>query len=165
MRRLVVLLGSNVQPARHLAAATAALARRYTVADVSPCFRTRPVGDVDQPDFLNAAALLVTNDDPAAVERVLHAIERDLGRVRDPGRPCGPRTIDLDLALVEGVAEGPGAPHPLLTSEPFAAVPVARVAPDLVHPHTGETMARIASALVAARPDAAVELAPEAAHG
>ncbi len=165
MRRTVVLMGSNVQPERHMAKATTALARAYRVAAVSPAFRTRPVGDRDQPDFLNAAAVLLTDDDPSAVERVLHAIESDLGRVRDPARPCGPRTIDLDIVVVEGVAEGPGAPDPLLLTEPFAALPVASVAPDLVHPGTGATMAEIARRLLAARPDAVAGHGGEAADG
>ena len=99
MRRVVVLMGSNLEPARHLREAVAALSRVYRVASVSPTFHTRPVGDPDQPDFLNAAAVLVTDDDPVTVERTLHAIETDLGRVRDPARPCGPRTIDLDILV------------------------------------------------------------------
>ena len=56
---------------------------------------------------------------------------------------------------MEGVADGPGAPHPLILKEPFAALPVAHVAPDLVHPQTGETMAEVAAGLAASRPDAA----------
>ncbi len=72
------------------------------VVAVSTFRETDPVGYVDQPRFLNAAAAIETSLRPDVLLGALLDIERELGRTRD-GPRYGPRTVDLDLLLMEGV--------------------------------------------------------------
>ena len=104
------------------------------VVAVSSFRETEPVGYLDQPRFVNAAAELETSLAPRELLDALLAVERDLGRTRD-GPRFGPRTIDLDL-LVYGdeVVDEPGleVPHPRLHERRFALELLAELAPGLV---------------------------------
>jgi 2-amino-4-hydroxy-6-hydroxymethyldihydropteridine diphosphokinase len=164
---MFVSLGSNVDPLPNLRRALAELRRRFTVVAASPVYRTAPVGDADQPDFWNMAVELESAKPPDEVQGELRRIEQLLGRRRDPGRPSGPRTADLDLVLVEGLSGRFGElrlPSPLVGSEAFVAVPLADIAPDLPHPLLDLPLARLARSLADAseRPPVAldVELEP-----
>jgi 2-amino-4-hydroxy-6-hydroxymethyldihydropteridine diphosphokinase len=109
---------------------------------VSSLYDTEPVGDVDQPNFLNAAAILDTELDPRQLLWNLMLIEKRLGRVRT--QRWGPRTIDLDLLLYgDELIEDPDlrVPHPEIIRRSFVLVPLVELEPRLVHPGTGETMA------------------------
>jgi 2-amino-4-hydroxy-6-hydroxymethyldihydropteridine diphosphokinase len=151
--RMFLSIGSNVEPRKNLALALAELARRFEVVAVSPAYRTAPVGDADQPDFWNLAAELATEETPQRVQRELRAIENALGRRRDPARPFGPRTVDLDLVLAGGLVGRFGdleLPSSLVQREAFVAVPLADIAPGFPHPLSGTTMAELARAALAA---------------
>ena len=116
------------------------------VVAVSSFRETDPVGVVDQPRFLNAAAELATTLVPRELLDALLAVERSLGRTRDGAR-YGPRTIDLDLLLHgdEDVDEpGLTVPHPRLPERAFALEPLHELDPDLVVPGHGpvETLLR-----------------------
>ena len=150
--RMFLSIGSNVEPRKNLALALVELARRFEVVAVSPAYRTAPVGDADQPDFWNLAAELATEETPQRVHRELRAIENALGRRRDPARPFGPRTVDLDLVLAGGLAGRFGdleLPSALVQREAFVAVPLADIAPEFPHPLLGTTMAELARAALA----------------
>ena len=111
------------------------------LARVSSFYETEPLGTVDQPWFLNAVAELDSDLSPGQVMWNLQRIERGLGRVRN--ERWGPRTIDLDLLLVdEGVIEEPGLtlPHPELLNRAFVLVPLIEIDPLLKHPVSGETL-------------------------
>jgi len=111
------------------------------LASVSSFYETEPVGPVEQPWFLNAAAKIDTELTAGQVLWNLQRIERGLGRVRR--EKWGPRTIDLDLLLADDVViEEPGleVPHPELLNRAFALVPLVELDPTLVHPVTGETL-------------------------
>jgi 2-amino-4-hydroxy-6-hydroxymethyldihydropteridine diphosphokinase len=109
------------------------------VVAVSSVRETEPVDYLDQPRFLNAAALVETDLAPRALLGRLLAVELTLGRRRE-GVPLGPRTIDLDLLLYgdESVVE-PGlvVPHPRLTERRFVLEPLYELDPDLVVPGRG----------------------------
>jgi 2-amino-4-hydroxy-6-hydroxymethyldihydropteridine diphosphokinase len=109
------------------------------VVRVSTLRQTEPVGYLDQPRFVNAAAELETSLSPRALLDALLAVERELGRTRE-GPRFGPRTIDLDL-LVYGdrVVDEPGLeiPHPRMHARRFALEPLAELAPALVVPGRG----------------------------
>jgi len=107
----------------------------------SSLYDTEPVGDVDQPNFLNAVAQLETDLPASQLLWNLQLIEKRLGRERT--RRWGPRVIDLDLLLYGDETieeENLRVPHPELTRRAFVLVPLVELEPLLVHPGTGETM-------------------------
>jgi len=108
---------------------------------VSSLYDTEPLGETEQPNFLNAVARLHTELPARQLLWNLHLIERRLGRVR--GRRWGPRTIDLDLLLYgDLVLDEPDlrVPHPELARRAFVLVPLLELEPGLVHPETGRTL-------------------------
>ena len=109
------------------------------VLELSGLRETAPVGNVDQPEFLNGAVAVETSLSPRGLLDALLRVERELGRVRD-GTQWGPRTIDLDL-LVYGdeVVDEPElrVPHPRVHERRFALEPLAELDPDLVVPGHG----------------------------
>ena len=129
-------LGSNLDdPLRQIARAFAALEQLEETRLVlrSRSYRTKPLGPVAQPDFVNAAAGLLTRLPADRLLEALQAAETLLGRVR-PAERWGPRRIDLDL-LVYGTARiaepGLSVPHPGLAERAFALAPLADIAPEL----------------------------------
>jgi 2-amino-4-hydroxy-6-hydroxymethyldihydropteridine diphosphokinase len=109
------------------------------VTAVSTFLDTAPVGIVDQPRFLNAAAAVETDLGARELLDGLLGIERRLGRNR-AGPRFGPRTIDLDLLLYgDEQIDEPGlqVPHPRLHERLFALEPLAELDPDLVVPGRG----------------------------
>lgn len=135
-------LGSNLgdPKARLLAALEAISALPGTAALVaSPFYRTAPFGPVAQPDFVNAAAGLLTTLAPEALHAELRALEQRLGR-RPPRERWGPREIDLDL-LVHGAErrDTPALtlPHPGIPQRDFVLYPLRDIAPDLSVPGLG----------------------------
>ena len=112
------------------------------VAGRSRVYETAPVGGPEQPDFLNAAILVECTLSPSALLEELLRIEVSLGRVRaaDEVR-FGPRTLDLDVLWIEGVAlDEPRltVPHPRLAGRAFALMPMLEVAPGAADPRTAE---------------------------
>jgi 2-amino-4-hydroxy-6-hydroxymethyldihydropteridine diphosphokinase len=141
-------LGSNIAPERNLPAAVAQLARLGRVEAVSSAWQTAPVGFTDQPDFLNAAVLLETTASAQALrEQAIAQIERGLRRVRTANKNA-PRTIDIDIMLFNHDVLSLGQrriPDPEVLERPFVAIPLAEIAPDYVHPETGQTLRQIAA--------------------
>jgi len=168
-RRAAVAFGSNLGPRRrHLACARAALAGLSTtrVRAASRPWQTRAVGPGRQADYLNAAFLLETRLEPAELLDALLAIERLRGRRRVAR--WGPRTLDLDLLLVDDllVDEPPEVvvPHPRLHERRFVLAPLAEIAPDWMHPRLGVSVAMLLERLGPAGPaDAAQPLDRDAA--
>jgi 2-amino-4-hydroxy-6-hydroxymethyldihydropteridine diphosphokinase len=117
------------------------------VLAVSSLRMTDPVGYLDQPRFLNGAAVVETSLGARELLERLLAIERSLGRERDPEARLGPRTIDLDL-LVFGTQtideRGLQVPHPRLSERRFALEPLAELDPALEVPGAGPVQALLA---------------------
>jgi 2-amino-4-hydroxy-6-hydroxymethyldihydropteridine diphosphokinase len=141
-----VALGANLgDPVAQVEAAIAALDRLPDSRLVarSRLYRTRPVGLLEQPDFINAAAALVTTVGAAAFHEALMTLERALGKV-PPAQRNGPRRIDLDLlAFAEQTVDLPElrVPHPRLHERAFVLYPLAELAPDLWIPGHGRVAA------------------------
>jgi 2-amino-4-hydroxy-6-hydroxymethyldihydropteridine diphosphokinase len=117
------------------------------VEAMSTLRETEPVGYVDQPPFLNGAAALRTELSPRAVLERLQQVEAALGRDRT-GRRFGPRTIDLDLLLYDGVqVNEPGLeiPHPRLVERRFVLEPLAELDSTLEVPGKGSVQALLAA--------------------
>lgn len=151
-----IALGSNLPspfggPTENLREAIRRIEELGHVLAISRFHVTAPVGYADQPDFLNAALLLETNLKPAALMQTLLQIELDMGRDRSGAiPPKGPRTIDLDLLLVDGlVLHGPvlTLPHPEMARRRFVLEPLAEIAPEMTDPVSGlsvkELLARL----------------------
>src|ERR687896_1077269 len=149
MARVYVGLGANLgRREANLESALALLRREpgVEVVAVSSFRETDPVGLVDQPRFLNAAAAVETDLSPRELLDRLLAVERALGRTRE-GPRFGPRTIDLDLLLYgDAVVREPGleVPHPRLHERRFALEPLAELDPALVVPGRGPVSALLA---------------------
>jgi len=154
---IVVGLGSNVEPERHLPEAVRRLAERAEVVAASSAWATAPVGPPGQLPFVNAAVLLRTALPPECVKpELLRPVEAAMGRVRGADR-FAPRPIDLDFVAWEGGelgGDGLEVPDPDLLRHAHVALPASEVAPEWVHPQRGETFAEIAARLVEALPAA-----------
>jgi 2-amino-4-hydroxy-6-hydroxymethyldihydropteridine diphosphokinase len=105
---------------------------------VSGWYLTQPVGVTEQEWYVNGAAALVTTGTALELLGHLLAIEKSMGRVRS--RKWEPRIIDLDVLLfgneiIDG--EDLKIPHPLMHLRRFVLVPLAEIAPDLIHPRLG----------------------------
>ena len=142
IRSFVGLGGNQGQPMRQLdlaVEAIAALPRSRLIAE-SPRYRTAPVGDPDQPEFINSVVALETALEPLDLLRGIQAIETRLGRRRDPARRWGPRAIDLDLLLYgDQIIHLPdlSVPHPRMTARGFVLAPLWDLAPEIELPGLG----------------------------
>ena len=114
----------------------------------SKLYRSRAWGRTDQPDFVNAVAMLQTGLDARELLDALLGIEHDAGRERRADERWGPRTLDLDLLLYgDAVIDEPGlhVPHPHLHERSFALVPLVEIAPDAMIPGIGSARAALAA--------------------
>ena len=146
-----VSLGSNLGDRHaHLDYAVSRLRTLFTNLRVSSYQDTDPVGVPDhQPLFLNAAAVGDTALGARSLLDALLAIERERGRERP--FPGAARTLDLDLVLYGNlVTDEPGliVPHPRFRERLFVLDPLAEIAPDLVDPVTGASVAELRAQLL-----------------
>lgn len=140
MTTVVVGIGSNIEPARHVQSALAALGTRFGALRVSPVYRSRAVG-FEGDDFYNLVAAFDSTEDVHAIDEALTAIERAHGRT--PGGPkFAARTLDLDLLLYgEAVLDEPGLllPRKEILDYAFVLQPLADLLGEQRHPLTGRT--------------------------
>ncbi len=136
-----IALGSNLEaPLTHIRKAFAelgALPKTRLIAR-SSLYRSAPVGNVNQPDFINAVAKLETELTPRMLLAALLDIERRHGRRRE--FPNAPRTLDLDLLLYNDLIyheHGLTLPHPRMHQRAFVLSPLHEVEPDCVIPGIG----------------------------
>lgn len=134
-RHVVLSMGSNLGDRRAaLRAGVDDLAATPGVAHVrvSSVYLTEPVGVVGQDDFLNIVVTADTVLEPLALLERANAVEAAHGRRRDPRVPHGPRTLDIDLVVVEGLTSATRRlrlPHPRAHERAFVLVPWAELEP------------------------------------
>ena len=132
-------LGSNLgNRADNLDMALKLLAQRMKVGRVSSMYDTEPIGNTDQPRFLNIACEVFTRLSPEGLLALGKGIEGKMGR---RGKSGEPRTIDIDILLYgDIVIDTPDLviPHPRMAERSFVMVPLAEIAPELVHPVSWE---------------------------
>ncbi|AUH51899.1 2-amino-4-hydroxy-6-hydroxymethyldihydropteridine diphosphokinase [Chromobacterium sp. ATCC 53434] len=144
-----VALGSNLeQPDRQVRAALAALGHLAgtTLLRHSSLYRTTPVGYADQPDFINAVALLDTALPPDGLLDELLALEQRFGRERSFRN--APRVLDLDLLYYDGIFLEDARltlPHPRMHQRAFVMAPLAEIAAGTVLPGVGDVSALAAA--------------------
>jgi len=98
MNRVIICLGSNIKPDRNIQQAKENLAQKYHVLAES-CFKvTKPVGKINQANFINGSVLIETTLTIEQLKAELGKIEKDMGR-NQPHDRYGPRTIDLDIVV------------------------------------------------------------------
>jgi 2-amino-4-hydroxy-6-hydroxymethyldihydropteridine diphosphokinase len=101
MNRVIIGLGSNILPEENIGKALEELGNIISIIKTTTLLRTKPVGIIDQPDFLNGALLAETNLDKESLKVYLKSLEDRLGRDRTLPK-SGPRTIDLDIVVWNG---------------------------------------------------------------
>jgi 2-amino-4-hydroxy-6-hydroxymethyldihydropteridine diphosphokinase len=158
-------LGSNLDdPVVQVQRAFAALATipETRLVRKSSLYGSRPMGPVPQPDFINAAAGLLTRLEAGDFFAHLRVLERQLGRM-PPRQRWGPRRIDLDLLVFAQLRLATPAlrlPHPGIVERNFVLYPLAEVAPELPVPGCG----RIAELLARVNPEGLWRLDSDTAH-
>lgn len=132
-------LGANLdQPQQQLEQAFIELAQipNSSLVAQSSLYRSKPVGPQDQPDYVNAVALLDTQLSPLALLDALQQLEQDHGRIRK--RHWGERTLDLDIILIDDCvinSERLTVPHPFAQQRSFVLYPLSEINPKLVFPN------------------------------
>ena len=138
-------LGSNVGTRQdNLKKAMELISQRLRVGRVSSIYDTEPVGNVNQSRFLNQVCQVYTTLPPMALLTLVKGIELKLGRV--PMAPNSPRIMDIDILFYgDQVVDDPKLviPHPRLAERAFVLIPMAEIAPDLVHPVKHQTVAEL----------------------
>lgn len=133
-------LGSNVLPEENLRLAVRELKRRFQLSAVSTVYRNRAVG-FEGDDFLNAVVSIETDESPDDICGQLEEIHDLAGRKRGTDSFVS-RSLDIDLLLYgDQVIDDRRVPRDDVLQYAFVLRPLAELAPDLVHPSTGNTLA------------------------
>ena len=142
-------LGSNLgNRLDNLERALEMLNQRLTVNKLSTVYETEPEDFPDQPLFLNMVCEVSTKLAPEALLALIKGIEVKIGRV--PGRPAGPRVIDIDILLYgDRIVETADLkiPHARMDKRAFVLVPLSEIAPELVPPGLNGSVRDLLSAL------------------
>ena len=149
-----IALGSNLgdKEANLRRALELLIERGVEIVKTSTFISTEPYGVTDQPQFLNGVCEVRTSLEPLELLHTLLDIEQEMGRVRL--RHWGERNIDLDLLLYEDVVmDTPELklPHPDMQNRDFVLLPLAEIAPELVHPILQKSIEELSNLYISKR--------------
>ena len=141
-------LGSNLgNRQENLDRALKLLSERMRIGKVSSIYDTEAVGPITQPNFLNLACEAFTHLTPEGLMALAKGIEQKMGRYSRSGEP---RVIDIDIILYgDHVVDTKGLviPHPHMQERSFVLIPLAEIAPEVVHPVLKKTMKELNKAV------------------
>jgi 2-amino-4-hydroxy-6-hydroxymethyldihydropteridine diphosphokinase len=137
MNRAFTLTGSNLGDRSANLATARELINRYcgSIVKASSIYETAAWGKTDQPAFLNQALEIYTSLNARQLIRHLLKMEKMMGRIRE--EKYGPRLIDLDLILFNNEIHNYHflrLPHPEMQNRRFVLIPLAEIAPEIIHP-------------------------------
>jgi GTP cyclohydrolase-4 len=147
MHSVLIGLGSNLGDRQGtILSALQKLRREARIEQVSSYYETPPTGGVAGPAFLNVAARISTELEPAALETFMRGVEVAIGRQQKT--ILSARPIDIDILYFDDLVGDFGrfeVPHPYIAARPYNLVPLAEIAPDHVDPRLKKTIASIAA--------------------
>ena len=146
MNRAFLLTGSNLGGReKNLAAARQLINRQCgSIITASSLYETAAWGKTDQPAFLNQALEVYTSLNARQLIRKILKVEKEMGRVRE--EKYGPRLIDIDILLFNQEKHNYHflkLPHPEMQNRRFALLPLAEIAPDIMHPVLNKTITEL----------------------
>jgi len=155
MRTAYIGMGGNLAswagaPEATLAAAAVRLGSLGRVVCRSSLYRTEPVGFAEQAQFVNAVVELETELEPRELLKGLLALEQEFGRDRATGFANGPRTLDLDILLLDDLrVSEPGLeiPHPRMAERSFVLVPLCEIGTAIFDASRQRTVAQLLHSL------------------
>lgn len=143
-------LGSNMGDRwQNLKSAINLLSRKVDMTVFSPVYDTAPIGNIEQPRFLNMACEAISMLTPVELLAIVKQIELRIGR--QPGPLNSPRLIDIDILFYGDQLINTAEliiPHPRLAERAFVLVPLSDIAPDFMHPITGQSVSQMLNALL-----------------
>lgn len=141
MAKIYISIGSNIEAEKNIRLAVGALQEHYGKLILSSVYESEAVG-FEGDNFLNLVAGVNTDEDVHTVVNILRKIEDENGRDRS-GPRFSPRTVDLDLLLYDDLVtneDGLELPRDEITKNAFVLLPLEEIAPQLIHPVSGDTM-------------------------
>ncbi|MBN1369214.1 MAG: 2-amino-4-hydroxy-6-hydroxymethyldihydropteridine diphosphokinase [Dehalococcoidaceae bacterium] len=139
-------LGSNMgSRSQNLEKALGYITQRMRLIKKSSVYETEPVGNTEQPKFLNMVCEVKTMLTPETLLLLTKGVEQKLGRPAKHPKDS-PRTIDIDILFYgDQVFSSPDLiiPHPRLSKRAFVLVPLNEIAPELVDPASGKQIAEL----------------------
>ena len=149
MTTVYLCLGSNLgEREENLMQALTLLSQNIKIEKVSSIYETEPIGYKEQPFFLNLVCQISTNLSPEELLHLAKTIENKMGRV--PSFPDAPRLIDVDIILYDNQVirtKDLIIPHADMSNRAFVLMPLVEIAPGLVHPQGGKSIADLAASV------------------